>query len=72
MLVHHFGTEFGTDIHGPQTINPNDSGDPFTFLLAPFCSIWWAKIQRSSVQMNTEQYSISDACTFPFTTKCVI
>ncbi len=29
------GTKFSTDIHGSQTMNPNDFGDPQTFSLAP-------------------------------------
>ncbi len=29
------GTKFGVDIHGSQTMTPNDFGDPLTFHLAP-------------------------------------
>lgn len=27
--------KFGTDIHGPPKVNPNDCGDPLTVPLAP-------------------------------------
>ncbi len=26
---------FGTDVHGPQRINPNDFGEPLTFAVVP-------------------------------------